>query len=284
MTIHNNHPMRRSARIERKISVFVTSLDPNPSRRICEECHTVTINAHGCGVIASERVPAGTHVLLDLLAEPRQARGVVIDAVPLDNSGTSWLIGIELATFGNFWGIVDPPSDWAAQAQLQSSAVPLNRSNAPISTPAPAPVSAYPARLTDLSPTACYLEIQETFPVDSILEIEFHTDEMRVRCFAAVRLVHRNTGMGLELTPSESDQQGALHLLLDLLLKSGKGARLETLVYEPSAAPQQARNPHAQVNFAPDDCLLALILNPDSLNREQFLRALRRQRSQSLKK
>jgi len=103
--------MRRSTRIERQIPVLVTSLDPKWS--ICEECHTATINAHGCGVISHESIPPGTRVLLDLLTEPRQAKGVVIDAVPLDNSGADWLIGIELASSGNFWGIVDAPSDWA---------------------------------------------------------------------------------------------------------------------------------------------------------------------------
>ncbi len=105
--------MRRSTRLERQIPVLVTSLDP--SRRFCEECQTVAINAHGCGVIARESISAGTRVLLDLLSQERNTGGVVVDAISLDNSGENWLIGIEFDNFGNFWGVPDPPADWETQ-------------------------------------------------------------------------------------------------------------------------------------------------------------------------
>ena len=114
---------------------------------------------------------------------------------------------------------------------------------------------------------------------------QFEDDQPGIHgCLQQLRSVDPKTGMGLELTPSESDQEGALHLLIQLLVASGKAARLETLVHQSSSAPQLTQNPHRQSHFAPDDCLLALILNPDSLNREEFLTELRRQRSQSLNK
>lgn len=104
------HPMRRSTRIERLIPVLLTSLDPN--QRICEESQTVAINAHGCGVLLHERIASGTRVVIDLLIEQRQTRGIVIDAVPIDSLGKDWLIGIEFEQFGNFWGLPDAPPDW----------------------------------------------------------------------------------------------------------------------------------------------------------------------------
>jgi len=75
--------------------------------------------------------------------------------------------------------------------------------------------------LTDLSPSACYLETKDTLPVGSVLEVEFHCDELRVRCVAIVRLLHPQSGMGLEFTPSGSDGEGGLLLLIDLLITSG---------------------------------------------------------------
>ena len=112
--------MRRSTRIEREIRLLMTSLDPE--RRVCEECHTVSFNAHGCCVRAHERIRPGTRVLLDLLTEERSAKGVVIDAVPLDSSGDDWLIGIELEASGNFWGLSDAPLDWVIEKERRSTA------------------------------------------------------------------------------------------------------------------------------------------------------------------
>lgn len=72
----------------------------------------MTINAHGCGVITREKLAPGTPVLLDLLTDQRQAKGIVVDAVMLDQSGEDWLVGIELGNQGNFWGLLDAPADW----------------------------------------------------------------------------------------------------------------------------------------------------------------------------
>lgn len=120
MPTQKSHPMRRSTRIEIKIRLLITSLDPE--RRLCEECHTVSVNAHGCGVRTRARIRPGTRILLDLLAEERSAKGVVIDTVPLDSSGRDWLIGIELETAGNFWGLANPPPDWSTGTQRRSIA------------------------------------------------------------------------------------------------------------------------------------------------------------------
>ena len=276
MTIHNSHPMRRSTRIERQIPVLVTSLDPN--RRICERCHTVTINAHGCGVVTHEWMPSGTRVLLDLLTDPRQAKGVVIDAVPLDDSKADWLIGIELANFGNFWGLLDAPSDWRTQSEAQSLSRPRPEPEGARAL-MPVPELEYSVHLTDLSPNACYLETQNTFPLGSSLEVELRLDELRVRCFAVVRLVHPQTGMGLELTPPGSDEEEALLFLIQRLIASDRAAQLKALVRHPRKIPEHLRYLQRPESFAVGDSLLALILKPDSLDRKQFLEELGRQRA-----
>jgi hypothetical protein len=133
--------------------------------------------------------------------------------------------------------------------------------------------------LTDLSPSACYLETKDTLPVGSVLEVEFHCDELRVRCVAIVRLLHPQSGMGLEFTPSGSDGEGGLLLLIDLLITSGKAARLKARVRHPPKIPGHLSHFQRPGISAVEDCLLALILRPDSVNRKEFLVELARQRA-----
>ena len=275
VTKHPGHPMRRSTRIERQIPVLITSLDPR--RSVCEECHTVALNAHGCGVRLRERIPPGTPVFLDLLTEQRLAKGVVIDSVPLDTSGTDWLIGIELETFGNFWGLSDAPPDWSTEPGGRVLAKPEQRAQTePAAVPPPS--SALPVRLTDLSPFACYVESDTTLSRGSALEIDFRTDQIRVHCCAVVRLEHPNAGMGLEFIPSDSHNETALHLLIQMLIASGEAAGLKSTVHFPQnidggsqQAPQRGDSPI-------QDPLLSLILKPDSVDVQAFLEDLGRQR------
>jgi len=268
--------MRRSTRLEKRIPILVTSLDP--SRRFCEECETVAINAHGCGVIAPEEIATGSRVLLDLLTDERHANGgVVVDTIALSDSGENWLIGIELEQFGNFWGLSDPPSDWGAQTQAQSS-LRSDLQEEPISAQ---PRAEYPVHLTDLSPSACYLETPNPFPVGSALEVEFVTGESQLACSAVVRLVHPQAGMGLEFTPSDAGEEQALLSFIDLLINGGHAADVNALV---RLSRQMGESmPHSQPsdNFGAGDSLLALILCPGSLNKEHFLEELRLQRVQS---
>jgi hypothetical protein len=238
----------------------------------------VTINAHGCGVITREKLAPGTRVLLDLLTDQRHAKGIVVDAVLLDHSGEDWLVGIELENQANFWGLLDAPTDWQTQEEPRSSSTPMHSQSEsrPESAPAQAPV--YPVHLTDLSPAACYLETANTFPVGSGVSVEFREDKLTFRCFAVVRLVHPQLGMGLEFTESASQRQDSLRLLIDLLIASGKCAELKVLVDGPRELPEGARNHDRPSDLADEDALLALILSADSLNRKQFLEKLRRQR------
>jgi hypothetical protein len=200
MPVHNNssHPMRKSTRIEREIRLLMTSLDPG--RRVCEECHTVSFNAHGCGAWSQERIRPGTRVLLDLLTEEPSAKGIVIDVVPLDSSGDQWLIGIELETAGNFWGLSDTPLNWVIEKERRSTARTEQRGQQG-SASSTAPMSIYPVYVCDIIPFACYIKSSTTFLRNSFLEIHFEIEKLRVCCRAIVRLEHPNAGMGLEFIP-----------------------------------------------------------------------------------
>jgi hypothetical protein len=107
-------PIRRSTRLALEIPVLITSLDLRSG--FCEECKTVAVNAHGCGVVTSEALKVGSQVTVDLLDVERSIRGNVVVGVPLDDAGSSgWLTGIEFVTPSNFWGLEDPPADWVVE-------------------------------------------------------------------------------------------------------------------------------------------------------------------------
>jgi hypothetical protein len=271
----NSHPMRRSTRIEREIRLLITSLDPE--RRVCEECHTVSFSAHGCGVRAQERIRPGTRVLLDLLTEERSAKGVVIDAVPLDSSGDDWLIGIGLEIPGNFWGLPDAPADWLTETERRSTARTQQRGQHG-SAPTTAQKSVCPVYLSDISPFACYVKSSTTFLRGSFLEIYFQTEKLRVRCRAIVRLEHQNAGMGLEFIPSNSDDEKALHLLIQLLIASGQAADLKSTVHLRENVLGASRDAERLGNSTVQDPLLSLILKADTTDVTGFLDELRQQR------
>jgi hypothetical protein len=216
-------------------------------------------------------------VFIDLLTEERQAKGCVVDAVSLDNSGTDWLIGIEFDKVGNFWGLSDPPLDWGADSRHEPPTNPHPQGHA-ASHPERDDISSWPVRLTDLSPFACYVESDRTLPLLSPLEIDFEMEELRILCPALVRLEHPNTGMGLQLTSVDGNDHTDLNLLIELLIAEGQSALFKSTVhYSQTSTCRSVLHPLA-VESASQDSLLSLILAPDRHDAERFLEELRRQR------
>ncbi|MBZ5599497.1 MAG: hypothetical protein LAN83_14390 [Acidobacteriia bacterium] len=112
MATEKHDTMRRSTRLALQVGVLVTTLDLR--NQICEECRTVAINAHGCGVIMQEPLKVGIPVLIDLLAQERSKKAKVMVCVQLAEANReAYLVGLEFETPENFWGIENPPSDWA---------------------------------------------------------------------------------------------------------------------------------------------------------------------------
>ncbi len=132
--------IRRSTRLPLEIPVRVSSDDAkNP---FAENCTTVTVSAHGCGVIASRPLSSGTRVQLEIVADQQRTRARVLEVVPLNDEKTSWLLGMELEHPGNFWGIKYAPADWADEERPE--ATPL----------APEPARIEPKPSTTPQPTA----------------------------------------------------------------------------------------------------------------------------------
>src|ERR1700674_5667675 len=77
----SKNDVRRSTRLSLRIPVVVTSLDPSHDFR--EECKTVVVNAHGCGVIVHDRLKNETPVTVKLVSNGRSKRGRIVLAIPV---------------------------------------------------------------------------------------------------------------------------------------------------------------------------------------------------------
>jgi hypothetical protein len=102
---------RRSTRLSLEIPVVVTSLDPASNFR--EECKTVVVNVHGCGVIVHERLESEAPIMVELLSSGARKKARVVAAVPTVK-GACWLLGVAFDSPENFWQVEKPPADWAA--------------------------------------------------------------------------------------------------------------------------------------------------------------------------
>jgi shikimate kinase len=100
---------RRSTRLSLQIPVVITSLDPASNFR--EECKTVVVNVHGCGVIVHEQLESEVPIMVELLSSGARKKASVVAAIPTVQ-GASWLLGVAFDSPENFWQVDKPPADW----------------------------------------------------------------------------------------------------------------------------------------------------------------------------
>ena len=105
----SKNDVRRSTRLSLQIPVVITCLDPSLDFR--EECKTVVVNAHGCGLIVHERLKNETPVAVKLVSNGRTKKGRIVLAISVIDD-ISWLLGLDFDSPENFWGIETPPPDW----------------------------------------------------------------------------------------------------------------------------------------------------------------------------
>ena len=259
------HAIRRSTRLPLEVPVQVTSLDPHFS--FSERCNTTLVNAHGCGLISPRALKMNLPVRLEIISAKRHTTAQVSEVVPLGGDPETWLIGLELHSPGNFWGIEYAPSDWAVEEIIGEA-------------PKPAPQdSGKPAkpprrwRLTDVSAGACYLESASPFAGDTPVLLSVRTEDKEYLLDGVVRVSHPETGMGIEFAPAQSQQVEELIAHLAGTHESprvfvGRKERAQAAPLEPAPARERG---------APD-LLLDLVLSGPALTREQFFSDLRAQR------
>src|SRR6266849_6352684 len=151
---HSQHAIRRSSRLPLEVPVRVTSMDS--STPFSEYCNTTLVSAHGCGLIAKRPIPRGMRLRFEIVAARRYTTAVVSEVVPLGGDPETWLIGLELDTPGNFWGIDYAPTDWKVEVLPAPPSAGTQKAGS-------AEKSGRNWRLTDISTGACYLASVKPF-------------------------------------------------------------------------------------------------------------------------
>ncbi len=123
---------RRSSRIQVKIAVLLTSLEPRI--QYSEVCEAVVINAHGCGMRSQRPLQAGIPVQLRTKGGG-QTRACIVGSKCIASQQDAWMLGVSFDKPGNFLGLHPCPEDW-----LQVAASPPGEDPAQLLQPLAAPI------------------------------------------------------------------------------------------------------------------------------------------------
>ncbi len=145
-----------------------------------------------------------------------------------------------------------------------ASGEPLEEQDAPV-----------PGELTDLSLHACYLKMSTPFPLHARVALVMRVGLMDVRAEGVVRVVHPETGMGVEFVQETLDECSKVAAFLEAL-RAGS-SRTPQILVEPEQMDLETR-PNADAAKVEADTLLALFVRRDELSQEEFLRVLESQR------
>jgi CheY-like chemotaxis protein len=132
-------------------------------------------------------------------------------------------------------------------------------------------------KLTDLSPSACYLQTESPFPVRTRLQLMMKVGELSVQTEGIVRLMHPGMGMGVEFTKHTTAQKAKVEDFIQTLVNNA-GA-----VPDLEVKPDTIDNSTDAYSFwqLPDeriDPLLSLFRSKTDLPPEMFQIELQKQR------
>jgi DNA-binding response OmpR family regulator len=143
-------------------------------------------------------------------------------------------------------------------------------------------------KLTDLSLGGCYLESESPFPELALVDLCLRTRDMAIHTEGMVRVVHPGHGMGLEFPSRTPEQRAQVGNLISFLQSCPES--MPELIISPRAltadlsqfehAPEQMdENTEGVTTETLEDPLLELLRQGSSLQQDDFLAELRRQRS-----
>jgi CheY-like chemotaxis protein len=138
-------------------------------------------------------------------------------------------------------------------------------------------------KLTDLSLGGCYVETDSPFPERSLVDLCLRTEELEVHTEGMVRVSHPGHGMGVEFPSRTSEQREQVGNLISFL--RGCPQTMLELNISPCALVadlsqfEHEEGPQLEAGEDMEDLLLDLLRNGTTLQQEEFLAELRRQRS-----
>jgi len=110
------HQRRLGSRVRAQIPLRLVSL--NPSSAIAENCHTVFVNPHGCGVRFRCPLQPGLRLRVEGLPGGGSVTARVASNVPPNGDSRYWTVGIGMDSPGNHWFLAPVPADWGDYASL----------------------------------------------------------------------------------------------------------------------------------------------------------------------
>lgn len=134
-------------------------------------------------------------------------------------------------------------------------------------------------KLTDLSLGGCYVQTESPFPQSSAVDLCLRTTGMEIHTEGLVRVMHPGHGMGIEF-PSRTEEQ-----------RKSVGEFIAFLTAQPGVTPELETSPRSLIAAEVDlkqtstegtegeDPLLELLRTGNSLEEEDFLSELHRQRT-----
>ena len=134
-------------------------------------------------------------------------------------------------------------------------------------------------KLTDLSLGGCYIETESPFPQSSAVDLSFKAPDMEIHIEGLVRVMHPGYGMGIEFPARTPVQRKTVADFIDWL------------THHPEEKPQLETSPRSlvaneidisQSDTHPgdaDDSLLTLLRAGSTMEQEEFLSQLSRQRT-----
>jgi len=140
----------------------------------------------------------------------------------------------------------------------------------------PEPVSQ--CKLTDLSLGGCYVDTVSPFPEHSGIVLCLRAEDMEVQAEGLVRVMHPERGMGIEFASRTAEQREQVQTFIEFL--TSRPGTLPELLITPralTATTQDYENTGAGEEL--EDPLLELLRGGASLGQDEFLEALRKQRS-----
>lgn len=138
-------------------------------------------------------------------------------------------------------------------------------------------------KLTDLSLGGCYLESDSPFPERALVDLCLKTEEMAIHTEGMVRVTHPGYGMGVEFPSRTAEQRAQVGNLIGFL--RGCPESMLELSVSPRALEadlsqfEHEAEPGFEVAEELEDPLLELLRQGSSMDQDDFLEELRRQRS-----
>jgi CheY-like chemotaxis protein len=135
-------------------------------------------------------------------------------------------------------------------------------------------------KLTDLSLGGCYVETESPFPEGALVDLCLRAGGMEIHADGVVRVMHPSSGMGVEFPSRTSEQRETVAHFIEFLT-SRPGTVPELLISPKSlvADESQFQMPETTSEDHLEDPLFELLRSGSSLQREEFLAELHRQRN-----